>query len=61
MVLCDAKPMDSPLITEAIERLKAVFAEVPGTQLSLAEASRLSGSNRHDANRFSTRSSVQAS
>jgi hypothetical protein len=30
-------------ITEAIERLKGVFLEVPGTQLSLAEAVLLSG------------------
>lgn len=30
-------------INQAVERLKAVFLEVPGTQLSLGEASRLSG------------------
>ena len=36
--------MHAPLtITEAIERLKGIFLEVPGTQLSLAEAVRLSG------------------
>lgn len=36
--------MHAPLsITEAVERLKGVFLEVPGTQLSLAEAVRLSG------------------
>jgi DNA-binding IclR family transcriptional regulator len=28
---------------EAVERLKGVFLEVPGTQLTAAEASRLSG------------------
>ena len=36
--------MHAPLpITEAIERLKGIFLEVPGTELSLAEAVRLSG------------------
>jgi DNA-binding IclR family transcriptional regulator len=36
--------MHAPLpITEAVQRLKAMFLEVPGTQLSLGEASRLSG------------------
>jgi DNA-binding IclR family transcriptional regulator len=35
--------MDAPLITDAIERLKAAFAEVPGTRLSVFEAARLSG------------------
>jgi len=32
-----------PLITEAVERLKGVFLEIPGTQLTLADASKLSG------------------
>ena len=32
-----------PQVTEAVERLKGVFIEVPGTLLSLAEAARLSG------------------
>jgi DNA-binding IclR family transcriptional regulator len=35
-----------PRISEAVERLKVVFAEVPGTQLSLADASRLAGLER---------------
>jgi DNA-binding IclR family transcriptional regulator len=36
--------MHAPLpIVEAIERLKGVFLDVPGTQLSLGEAARLSG------------------
>ena len=35
-----------PSVTEAVQRLKAVFAEMPGTQLSLADASRLSGLER---------------
>jgi hypothetical protein len=30
-------------VGEAIERIKGVFLEVPGTQLSPADASRLSG------------------
>jgi len=30
-------------VVEAIERIKGVFLEVPGTQLSPADASRLSG------------------
>jgi hypothetical protein len=30
-------------IIDAIERIKGVFLEVPGTQLSPAEASRMSG------------------
>ena len=35
-----------PSVAEALERLKAVFVEIPGTQLSLADASRLSGLER---------------
>ena len=30
-------------IADAVHRLRGVFLEVPGTQLSLAQASRLSG------------------
>jgi hypothetical protein len=30
-------------VAEALHRVKGVFLEVPGTQLSLAQASRLSG------------------
>ena len=45
--------MDAPPITEAIERLKAVFAQVPGTKLSVLEAARLSGLEPAAANRFS--------
>ena len=30
-------------VTDAVQRLRGVFLEVPGTQLSLAQASRLSG------------------
>jgi DNA-binding GntR family transcriptional regulator len=33
-------------ISEAVERLNVVFAEVPGTQLSLVDASRLAGLER---------------
>ena len=36
----------TPHVTEALDRLKSVFLEIPGTQLSLAEASRLSGLKR---------------
>jgi len=32
-----------PLIAEAVERVKGVFLEIPGTQLTLADASKLSG------------------
>jgi DNA-binding IclR family transcriptional regulator len=35
-----------PTVAEAVERLKTVFVEIPGTQLSLADASRLSGLER---------------
>ena len=35
-----------PSVAEAVQRLKAVFGEIPGTQLSLADASRLSGLER---------------
>jgi DNA-binding response OmpR family regulator len=33
----------TPQLFEAIDRLKAIFIEVPGTQLSVKEASRMSG------------------
>ena len=36
----------TPRLTEALDRLKSVFLEIPGTQLSLADASRLSGLER---------------
>ncbi len=36
--------MESGLgITDAVQRLKGVFLEVPGTRLTLGDASRLSG------------------
>ena len=36
----------TPRLTEALDRIKSVFLEIPGTQLSLADASRLSGLER---------------
>ena len=36
----------TPRVTEALDRLKNVFLEIPGTQLSLADAARLSGLER---------------
>ena len=36
----------TPRVTEGLDRLKNVFLEIPGTQLSLADASRLSGLER---------------
>lgn len=36
----------TPRIAEAVQRLKGVFLEVPGTQLSPAQATRLSGLDR---------------
>jgi hypothetical protein len=33
-------------VTDAVERLKGLFLEVPGTQLSLAQATRVSGLER---------------
>jgi DNA-binding IclR family transcriptional regulator len=35
-----------PRVTEAVQRLKGVFLEVPGTRLTLADATRLSGLDR---------------
>jgi hypothetical protein len=34
------------MVTDAVERLKNLYLEVPGTQLSLDDASRLSGVER---------------
>jgi hypothetical protein len=34
------------MVTDAVERLKNLYLEVPGTQLSLDDASRLSGLER---------------
>jgi hypothetical protein len=40
--------MDSAIrVADAVERLKDVFLEMPGTQLSAADASRLSGLERN--------------
>jgi hypothetical protein len=36
-----------PRVADAIERLKGVFLEIPGTQLSVADATRLSGLDRN--------------
>ena len=36
-----------PRVVEAVQRLKGVFLEVPTTQMSLVDASRLSGLERH--------------
>ncbi len=36
----------SPRVVEAVQRLKGVFLEAPATQLSLIDASRLSGLER---------------
>lgn len=35
-----------PRIPEAVARLRGVFLEMPGTQLSMSDASRLSGLDR---------------
>ena len=35
---------------EAVQRLKGVFLEIPGTRLSVADASRLSGLDRPTCN-----------
>ncbi|HVZ20176.1 MAG TPA: hypothetical protein VG871_03900 [Vicinamibacterales bacterium] len=37
----------TPRVVEAVQRLKGVFLEVPSTQLSLVDASRLSGLERN--------------
>jgi DNA-binding IclR family transcriptional regulator len=36
----------TPRITQALERLKGIFLEVPGTRLSLTDAARVSGLER---------------
>lgn len=36
----------APHVVEAVSRLKAVFLEIPGTRLTLTDASRLSGLER---------------
>jgi len=36
----------APRLTEAVQRLKGVFLEIPGTRLSVSDASRLSGLDR---------------
>jgi hypothetical protein len=36
----------TPRITQALERLKGIFLEVPGTRLSLTDATRVSGLER---------------
>jgi hypothetical protein len=36
-----------PRITEGVERLRSVFLEIPGAQLSVGEASQLSGLEWH--------------
>ena len=36
-----------PRVVEAVQRLKGVFLEAPATQMSLVDASRLSGLERH--------------
>lgn len=39
--------METPLrVTEALQRLRGVFLEVPGTRMTVADASRLSGLDR---------------
>jgi DNA-binding IclR family transcriptional regulator len=35
-----------PRVTEAVQRLKGVFQEVPSTRFTLADATRLSGLDR---------------
>ena len=37
----------TPRVVEAVQRLKGVFLEVPTTQMSLVDASRLSGLERN--------------
>jgi len=32
-----------PRVTDAVQRIKSVFLEIPGTQLNASEAARLSG------------------
>ena len=37
----------TPRVEEAVQKLKGVFLEIPNTQLSLVDASRLSGLERN--------------
>jgi len=37
----------TPRVVDAVQRLKGVFLEAPTTQMSLVDASRLSGLERH--------------
>jgi len=37
----------TPRVVDAVQRLKGVFLEAPATQMSLVDASRLSGLERH--------------
>jgi len=36
----------TPRVIDALQRLKGIFLEMPGTQLSMADATRLSGLER---------------
>jgi hypothetical protein len=36
----------NPRLADAVQRLKGIFLEMPGTQLSMADATRLSGLER---------------
>lgn len=36
----------TPRVLDAVQRLKGIFMEMPGTQLSMADATRLSGLER---------------
>jgi hypothetical protein len=40
----------APRVPEVVERLKAVFLEIPGTRPTLADASKLSGLERPPVN-----------
>jgi hypothetical protein len=35
-----------PRVTDAVQRLKDVFSEIPGTRLTVSDAARLSGLDR---------------
>ena len=36
----------TPRVVDAVQRLRGIFLEMPGTQLSMADATRLSGLDR---------------
>jgi hypothetical protein len=36
----------TPRVVDAVQRLRGIFLEMPGTQLSMADATRLSGLER---------------